>query len=92
VDNAHGVITATITTPGDVSEDTQLMDLVDMHEGITGARVQTVVADHQYGTVDNFRQCQQRGIASHMADLGGCGNSGALFGPEQFVYDTATDT
>lgn len=45
VDNAHGVITATETTPGDVEENAKLMDLVDQHERNTDTVVETVVAD-----------------------------------------------
>jgi len=42
VDNAHGVITATETTPGDVEENAKLMDLVDQHERNAGERVDVV--------------------------------------------------
>jgi len=96
VDDLCGVITATETTPGDVEENAKLMDLVDQHEQNTGRETQTVVADTQYGTVENFRACQQRGLISHMADL--ClsqaqdPRKAGIFGIERFVYDGKSDT
>jgi transposase len=96
VDDRCGVITAVETTAGNVEENAKLMALVDQHEKNTSWQVETVVADTQYGTVDNFRACQQRGIASHMADLSVSQSqrpqNQGIFGIEQFVYDPQTDT
>jgi len=96
VDNAHGVITAHLTTGGSVKEDTQLLELVEQHEGNTALRVQTVVADAQYGTVDNFLECMDRGIEPHMADLAAAqargGRRSEFFGEDRFIYDAVTDT
>lgn len=92
VDDAHGVITALQTTPGDVHDDAPLMELVAQHERHTAARVDTVVADSQYGTVDNFRACFERGIRSHMADLGQVQSESGLFPVQAFEYTPATDT
>jgi transposase len=96
VDDAHGVITATETTPGDVEENAKLMDLVDQHERNTQTSVETVVADKQYGTADNFRECHERGIRSHMGDLLAPqlkkGRREGIFSGEDFTYDADTDT
>jgi transposase len=96
VDDRCGVITAVETTTGDVEENARLRDLVDQHEKNTSCQVETVVADKQYGTADNFRACQQRGIASHMADLSVSQSQHpqkqGIFGIEQFTYDPQTDT
>jgi len=96
VDDLCGVITAVETTAGDVEENAKLLALVDQHQQNTSCPVNTVVADTQYGTVENYRACQQRGIVSHMADFSLAQahrpqNQG-IFGSEQFVYDPATDT
>ena len=96
VDDLCGVITAIETTAGDVEENAKLLTLVDQHQQNTSCPVHTVVADTQYGTVENYRACQQRGIISHMADFSLAQahrpqNQG-IFGSEQFVYDPATDT
>ncbi len=96
VDDLCGVITAVETTAGDVEENARLLALVDQHEKNTSGAVAVVVADTQYGTVENYRACQQRGIVSHMADFALAQahrpqNQG-IFSSEQFVYDPATDT
>lgn len=94
VDNQCGVITASKTTSGDVSENTMLMELVNQHEQTTGQVVDTVVADAQYGTNDNFAACEQRDIRSHMADLRSTytnAHSLAVFGEDRFRYDTEKD-
>jgi transposase len=96
VDNAQGVVTAQVTTPGSVKEDTQLMGLVQKHQENTAVVVETVVADSQYGTVENFLKCMDRGIHPHMADLKGTQDQGErrskFFTEDRFVYDAATDT
>ena len=96
VDDARGVITATETTSGDVEENAKLISLVDQHEQNTGEVVETVVADSQYGTVDNFRSCHERGISSHMGDMLAPqkkkGRREGIFGYEDFKYDKESDT
>ena len=96
VDDLCGVITAVETTAGDVEENARLMALVDQHEENTACSVETVVGDRQYGTVENFRACHQRGLVSHMADLSfpqaQSGRKEGIFGIEQFIYDPASDT
>ena len=96
VDNRCGVITATETTAGDIKENAKLLDLVDQHQQNTECAVKTVVADSQYGTNENFRACQGRGIRSHMADLQArhqnTGTRKDIFRPEDFVYDPQADT
>lgn len=95
VDDAHGVITAQITTGGAVNEDTQLMALVEQHQSHTQCEVTTVVADSQYGTVKNFLACHDRGVIAHMADLNAAQCQGGLreefFGQDQFHYDPHRD-
>jgi transposase len=96
VDDQCGVVTAVETTAGDVEENARLMALVNQHQRNTGGPVETVVADTQYGTVENFRACRQRGIVSHMADLSlsqaNKPKNQGIFALEQFVYDPSTDT
>ncbi len=96
VDDAQGVITATETTPGDVEENAKLMDLVEQHGHNTGTTVETVVADKQYGTAENFRACNERGIRSHMGDMLAAqkkkGRREGIFEYEDFSYNPDTDT
>ena len=69
VDDRCGVIVAVASTAGDVEENALLKDLVRGSEESTGIRVETVVGDSQYGTVENFRECMKLGIKPHMSDL-----------------------
>ena len=94
VDDAKGVITAVETTPGSIAENKKLMNLVDQHEKNTRCQVQTVVADHKYGTSQNFVACQGRGITTHMGDIASKAHNGAdqgIFGDEAFTYDPVSD-
>jgi hypothetical protein len=59
IDDAHGVITAVETTPGNVAENQRLLPLIDQHQTNTGQSVTTAVGDHKYGTVDNLVACAQ---------------------------------
>ncbi len=96
VDNAQGVITAVQTTAGDVKENGQLMGMIEQHEAHTAVTVETVVADKQYGTAENFRSCQARGIRSHMGDFQaaqmGTGRREGIYAESDFRYDPAADT
>jgi transposase len=96
VDDAHGIITAQLTTGGAAKEDTQLFGLVEKHQLNTSVVVETIVADSQYGTVENLLGCVDRGIAAHMADLKQAQQEGGsrtkFFGEDKFIYDATTDT
>ena len=95
VDDAHGVITALETTPGSIAENKRLLPLMEQHQQNTGESAQTVVADHKYGTVENFVACQQRGAVTHMGDARGKQNhpkADGLFAETAFAYDAAANT
>lgn len=94
IDDAKGVITAVETTPGSIAENKKLMDLVDQHEKNTRCQVQNVVADHKYGTSQNYVACQARGITTHMGDIASKAHKGrdqGIFGDEAFTYDPVSD-
>lgn len=96
VDDAHGVITAQAITGGAVSEDTQMMKLVQQHQDHTQCLLTTAVADSQYGTVKNFLACHDQGLSAHMADLNRAQREGGqrteFFGLDQFLYDPQSDS
>lgn len=94
IDDGQGVITAMETTPGSVAENHKLMSLVAQHEKNIQSRAQIVVADHQYGTSENFVACQQRGIITHMGDAASKvrrGHNQSLFAEGAFTYDAKND-
>jgi transposase len=69
VDDAHGVITAVETTPGSIAENKKLLPLIEQHQANTQRKVEIAVADHKYGTVENYVACQQQEIRTHMGDV-----------------------
>jgi transposase len=94
VDDAHGVITANITTPGHVSEDQQAMALLDEHEQTTGCKAQVLIADCQYGVVETYRQCAERDVTCHAADYStkNLRKRKGGYPAKEFEYDEQTDT
>jgi transposase len=91
VDDRCGVITATATTGGHVAEPTQTVPLIEQHDRNTGCRVATVVGDQQYGTIDNHRTLQLRGVRTHLKTLPGPKRETGRFSPDDFAYDRAGD-
>lgn len=91
VDDRCGVVTATVTTPGDIAEPTQTIPLIDQHGQNTGCAVATAIGDQQYGTIDNHRTLQQRGIRTHLKIMPGRPPPPDRFPPEAFRYEAAAD-
>jgi transposase len=90
VDDACGVITAVETTSGDVEENRELKSLYRQHARNTGVEADTVVADSQYGTNENFAWCGSRTIQAHMGDVA-ANRSSPVFGADQFIWDQEQD-
>jgi len=95
VDDYKGVITAVESTPGSIAENKRLLDLIDQHEKNTRCEVRTVVADHKYGTHENYVACQERGIETHMGEVtrhaANTGRKEGIFGDDAFRYDRVRD-
>ena len=90
VDEANEVITATVTTAGDVNEAHEMLHLAERHQEVTGEEAETVVADSKYGTIDNFLACHDRGLQAHIPDFyqaSGRKKRLKIFTEEQFQYD-----
>ena len=96
VDPAAEVITATEVTTGDVNEAHRMNSLMQAHQGNTGAKAETVVADSKYGTIQNYLTCYDKGVKAHMPDLkrkqANSGLRSGIFADDRFVYDKETDT
>jgi transposase len=85
------IITAVTATTGVVGDEQLLARLVADHEGNTHRRVLEVAADTKYGTVDNYRWLEERGVRAAIPF--GDGNSDRRAIPRSaFIYDAATDT
>jgi transposase len=94
VDDRCGIITALQTTGAQVEDGDLLEEMIDQHEQSTEQAVQTVVTDSHYGTVENFRKLQERGLRTHMAPRRppGPARPTGHFKACEFTYDKSTDT
>lgn len=92
VDDAHGVITAVETTSGSIAENKKLMGLVQQHQDNTQCSLQVVVADHKYGTNENYLACQEKGLLTHLGDAKSkAGKVEGIFPQSQFNYQAKDD-
>ena len=92
VDDARGVITAVETTSGSIAENKKLMAVVVQHEQNTRCGARTAVADHKYGTAENFVACHQKGIVTHLGDAKAkAGQVAGIFPESAFAYDAKGD-
>ena len=96
VDGAYGVVTQTLVGPGDENEAHRLMELLDGHHANTSRGAATVVADRKYGTIENFLDCDRKGIRAHMPPLKdsheGKGRLKGIFPSSAFIYNPVEDT
>ncbi len=96
VDVLNEVITAVEVTPGAVNEGQKMTPLIDAHTKNTLMQPDTVVADSQYGTIENLLSCHDRGMNPHMPAIRirskDTSSRKDIYPEEQFIYDKNTDT
>lgn len=91
VDDKAEVITATEVTSGAVNEGHLLPELIEQHTENTHSQVEVVVADSQYGTIHNYLECHDRGLAAHLSPFKDGHNRNGKFADEAFSYDPQDD-
>jgi len=91
VDGQSEVITATEVTSGAVNEGHLLADLIDQHTENTQSQVEVAVADSQYGTINNYLECHDRGIEAHIPPFKDGHNRNGKFSDAAFSYDPEDD-
>jgi hypothetical protein len=93
IDDDCGVITALETTSGSIAENKKLMSLVQAHEQNVGSLPAVLVADHKYGTAENYVACHQAGLLPHLGDAKAkAGKVEGIFPESQFHYQAQDDT
>lgn len=94
IDDQCGIITAVEATGADVEDGDVMEELIDAHEENTQEPAQTIVTDSHYGTIENFRRLQERGLLTHMAPRRPPGPAVQKdkFPATDFRYDRATDS
>ncbi len=92
VDDKHGVITTTITTPANVNDDKMFSEAVKSHQFKTNTKVKSAVADKGYGTAANYKYLQENGITPCIPHQRRKSSQGADFTSDKFVYDSIGDS
>jgi transposase len=92
VDDRKEIITSCSVTTGSVNEAHVLEKTIAEHEDVVEAKVKTVVADSKYGTNENYCALKEKGIKTHIKDLGASRvRRGDVFGKDKFVYVAERD-
>jgi len=93
VDDAHGVITAVVETPGSAGDGVQMPVLIEQHQAVTALKLDqvTVAGDHHYGSANNYLYCAQRGIRAHLAPSSAQLKARRLLPAEEFAYEAQAD-
>ena len=73
-----------------------MASLIDAHEINTNKKVDTVIADSQYGTGENLLVCRDKGIKAHMPVVKHLNEQTSsrkgIFPEDRFVYDEKSDS
>ena len=91
VDDKHGIITATITTPANVNDDKLLADVIASHRFKTGTKAKNAVADKGYGTAANYKYLQENNITSCIPHQRRKSFQDDDFTSDNFIYDSIGD-
>jgi IS5 family transposase len=91
VDDQCGIITASITTAANVTDDKLLKEAVETHCANTDTDPRTVVADKAYGTIENYIYLHRHDITPCISHKVYRSEDQELFSREQFVYDRKLD-
>ena len=91
VDDKHGIVTATVTTPANVNDEKVLKTVIDEHNANTCEEVKTVAADKAYGIGENYKYLYENNITpciSHKVNKSNCHSD---FNHNKFTYDSKND-
>jgi IS5 family transposase len=90
VDDAHGIITATLTTAASKDDGQMLPAVLDAHAQAIGQESPIVVADKGYGTTENYLHLHQRNLTPCIPHPV-YGPHGDLLSVKAFTYDAEAD-
>ena len=91
VDDKHGVVTATVTTPANVNDEKVLTEVIEEHQTNTGTKVKTTVGDKAYGIGENYKHLYEQGITPCISHKCANSNCDPAFNHNKFIYDKAHD-
>jgi len=91
IDDKHGVITATVSTPANVNDDKVLKQAVHTHQANTTTKPETVTADKIYGTVENYKFLHNKGSKACISHQRHGIIKVGRFSHSKFKYDSKQD-
>jgi len=91
VDDKHGIVTATKTTPANVNDEKVLIDVITEHQTNTGTKAKTAVADKAYGIGENYKYLHEQGITPCISHKRNSCNCDPAFHKDKFLYDKEND-
>ena len=91
VDDKHGIVTSTVTTSANVTDEKVLANVIEEHQSNTGKKVKTAVADKAYGTGENYKSLHQQGIMPCIGHRSKNSNCDPAFNHDKFIYDKEHD-
>jgi len=91
VDDKHGIVTATVTTPANVHDGKLLTEVVTKHQASTGIKVKATVADKAYGTGENYKYLYGQGITPCISHQHQNCNRDPGFNKNKFSYNKEQD-
>lgn len=91
IDDKHGIITSTTTTPANVCDNHVLPTAIEAHESNTAQKVKTAAADKIYGTLDNYEYLHDKGCKACISHQKHGVKADDEFSHEQFIYDQQQD-
>ena len=91
VDDKHGIVTATVTTPANVNDEKVLTGVIEEHQSNTSTEVKTIAADKAYGTGENYKYLHEQGITPCISHKVNNSNCHPDFNHDKFTYDSKND-
>lgn len=91
VDDKHGVITTTISTPANTRDDKVLKRAVHTHQAHTATKTRTVTADKIYGTIENYKFLHNKGSRACISHQRYGSKQIGKFSHDMFKYDKRDD-
>ena len=91
VDDKHGIVTATVTTPANVNDEKVLTEVIEEHNANTGTKLKAVAADKAYGTGENYKYLHEQNITPCISHKRNSSNCDPAFNHDKFIYNSKQD-
>jgi transposase len=91
VDDKHGIVTATVTTPANVNDEKVLVQVIEEHKANTATEAKTVAADKAYGIGENYEYLYEHNITPCIGHRIPNSNCDPAFNHDKFIYDKGCD-